>query len=253
MRSQRTFLALPTALAFTLAACGGSGVTVQVLADSPDGGAQPVRDLPVRFLPFDRDSLFDVLAARAEEPEPQMPADLLATFDRISALQADWREKETEWAETREQLQRLSDRLSNMDRRSREYRRLFQQFNRLDASEKRLNREKQAAFEAFDSLQQTALTRADSVRAVIESWEDVAFADYGELEDSILEAVGHEVFEDTTNADGYVTRKLPGGDWWVHARVSTADGERYWNVHIDPERTDTLALTAANGEDRLKL
>jgi len=252
MRPQRMFFALSTMSALTLVGCGGSDLTVQVLSDSADDGGQPVRGLPVQFLPFDRDSLFDVLAARATEPEPKVPADLRATFDRIAVLQAEWREKESEWAETREQLQSLSDRLGKMDRRSREYRQLFRQFNSMDAREKRLDREKQAAFEAFDSLQQTALTRADSVRAVIQSWEDIAFADYGELEDSILKAAGREVFEDTTNADGYVTRGLPGGDWWVYARVKTTAGERYWNLHV-PAETDTLQLTAANGDDRIKL
>lgn len=252
MRVKRFSLGLGAVFALVLTACGGSGVSVQVLSEGADG-AVPVSDLAVSFLPFDRDSLFAVLTAEAPVGEPAIPEDLTATFVRISQLQETWRAAESEWADTRDQLQRLSGELQSLDRRSREYRERFDRFNNLEASERRLDREKQNAFNAFDSLQRTALARADSVRAVIAAWEDVAFAKYGEREVEILEALGGEIHEDTTDANGTVSRRLGGGSWWVHSRVTTASGERYWNVLIGPGAGDTLRLDASNGEDRLRL
>ncbi len=253
MRVKRFSLLLGAVFALVLTtACGGSELSVQVLSDGADA-AVPVSDLPVTFLPFDRDSLFAVLTDEAPSGEPMVPEDLTATFARISQLQETWSAAEAEWAETRDQLQRLSGELQSLDRRSREYRERFDRFNDLEASERRLDREKQDAFNAFDSLQRTALARADSVRAVIAAWEDVAFARYGEREAEILAALGAEILEDTTDATGTVSRRLGGGDWWVHARVTTAAGERYWNVLVGPGVGDTLRLDASNGEDRLRL
>ncbi|MEN8145282.1 MAG: hypothetical protein ABFS14_10070 [Gemmatimonadota bacterium] len=251
MRVKRFSLGLGAICAFVLTACGGSELSVQVLSEGAEG-AIPVSDIPVTFLPFDRDSLFAVLTAEAPSAEPTVPEDLTATFARISQLQETWRQAETEWAETRDQLQRLSAELQSLDRRSREYRERFDRFNDLEASARRLDREKQDAFNAFDSLQRTALARADSVRAVIAAWEDVAFARFGERETEILEALGAEIFEDTTNANGTVSRRLGSGRWWVHSRVTTASGERYWNVPVRPGAGDTLRLDASNGEDRLR-
>ncbi len=91
------------------------------------------------------------------------------------------------------------------------------------------------------------------MRAVIAAWEDVAFAKYGDREAEILEALGAEIHEDTTGANGTVSRRLEGGNWWVHSRVTTASGERYWNVLVVPGTGDTLRLDASNGEERLRL
>jgi septal ring factor EnvC (AmiA/AmiB activator) len=164
-----------------LAACGGSELTVMVLAGEGDE-LQPVADLPIELLPFNRDSVFEMLAAQAEEPEPQIPADLRAQFDSVAAMQEVWRATEAEWAEAREALQNLSGRLQRLDRRSREYQQLYRQFDGLESTERRLNNTRQQAFQAFDELQRQTLGRADSVRAVTEAWEDIAFMDYMDIE-----------------------------------------------------------------------
>lgn len=236
-------------LAPMLAACG-SELTVQVLTELGEE-TPPVEDLEVQFLPFDRDSLFEALAQRAPEPEPQVPAELQAQFDSVQALQETWREAETRWNEVRDSLRQLSGRLEGLDRRSREYRELFDAFGPMEQRERSLNRQRQQSFETFTELQQATQTRLDSVRAVIQSWEDVAFADFGDIRDSLVEATGRETVVDTTNAEGTITRKLPGGTWWVHTRVAVPSGELYWNVPTDPSATDTLRLTPENAERRL--
>ena len=248
---RRSVLAGLVILLPTLPACGGSELTVIVQAEEGEEAA-PVADLPVELLPFNRDSVFEALAARAEEPEPQIPADLQAQFDSVAALQESWRAVETEWGEAREALQNLSDRLQRLDRRSREYQQLYRQFDGLESTERRLNNARQQAFSAFDEMQRQTLGRSDSVRAVIEAWEDIAFIDYMDIETEILESLGREIVYDTTDASGAATQSLPSGRWFVHTRLSLPFSELYWNVLVDPAETDTLRLTRENAEERIK-
>jgi len=236
-------------LAPMLAACG-NGLTVEVLTEAGEA-TQPVGDLEVQLLPFDRDSLFSALAAQSSEPEPQVPAELQAQFDSVQALQAAWRDAEGRWNEVRDSLRQLSERLNSIDRRSREYRELFDRFGPMEQRERSLNQQRQRTFDGFTTLQQATQTRLDSVRAVLQSWEDIAFADYPDIRDGLLEALGREIVYDTTDAEGRITRSLPGGTWWVHTRVAVPSGELYWNVPVDPSATDTLRLEPSNAERRL--
>jgi hypothetical protein len=66
-------------------ACGG-GENVVVRASLDDAGAQPVPDLPVRLLPYDRQAILDSLARANESPEPMLPRDAM---DRLRSLQAE--------------------------------------------------------------------------------------------------------------------------------------------------------------------
>lgn len=236
-----------------LAACPGSDARVQVFTEGADEDElAPVGDAVVEFLPFDRDSVFEALAATAEEPEPEVPPELQAAFDSVAELQDEWREVETRWSEVRDTLRQLSNRLQGMDPRGSDYRRLYERFDQLETRERQLNQQRTQAFERFDRLQRTSLARADSIRAIREAWEDVAFSDYAQVVDSIQEARGREIRVDTTNADGVASARLSGSPWWVHTRVSVPFGELYWNVPLDAE-ADTMRLTPENAERRLRL
>jgi len=217
----------------TLAACGGSQVSVLVLAGE-EGAEKPVPNLELKYLPFDRDSIFEVLMAAAENPEPQVPEDLKVQFDSVAVLQEAWSEAEAEWAEARESLQSLSRRLQRLDRRSREYQQLYRQFDGMEAGVARLDNARQAAFGRYTDLQQQTQGRSDSVRAVIDAWEDIAFEDYPDIQAQLLETTGREIVYDTTNAEGVATSRLPAGRWYVYARVNLPSSELYWNVLIDP-------------------
>ena len=65
------------------AACGG-GDNVVVRASLGEG--QPVADLPVRLIPYDRQAILDSLARDAESPEPRLPEDAM---ERLRTLQAE--------------------------------------------------------------------------------------------------------------------------------------------------------------------
>lgn len=243
-------VALLSVLLAPLTAACGSELTVEVFTEAGDG-VQAVSDLEVQFLPFDRDSLFRDISSRASTPEPQVPADVRAANDSVLVLQATWRVVESRWNETRDSLRGISDQLSRLDPRDPNYRPLFERFNSMEGRERSLNRERQTAFDTFTRLQQSTQSRLDSVRVVIEAWEEVAFAEYGDIEVALLEALGREIVLDTTDAEGRLTRALPGGAWWVHTRVAIPAGELYWNVVTDPGAADTLRLDPANAERRL--
>ena len=178
---------------------------------------------------------------------------MVATFEEIGVLQEQWRTKEREWSEGRDQLQTLSDELQGLDRRSRDYMQRYEQFGELEQQVNRLESEKVALFEQFTGLQESVAARVDSFKIARDSWEESTYADYFDIEQEILKAAKAEVLADTTGADGTVRMSIPSGDWWVVSRVPTARGELYWNVRIDPAEIETLRLTVENGEDRVRL
>lgn len=252
MRLRSYATALLALMVPALAACGGGEVTVRVVTEG-DTARQPVEDLVISFLPYDRDSIFGALTAQAEEPEPQVPEDLLEQYDRVQQAQQTWREAESRWAIFRDSLKQLSQAMEGLDRRSREYLQLFEQFNELEGQERQLNAQKDRLFERFDSLQTATVSRADSMQAVIRAWEEIAFEDYVDITDSIIEARGVEVREDTTGAGGYASASLPSGPWWAYTRYQLPFEELYWNLRVDTVFGDTIILSRENAEVRRRM
>ena len=253
MRFRSLALALLVPATAVLAACGGQEVTVRVMASTGQGEASPVEETEVTFVPYDRDSIFETMAQRAEEAEPTPSEDLESQIQQVMEAQRRWRDAEQEWATLRDSLKNLRTRMNGLDRRSREYLQLFEQFDQLEGRVGQLESRKDQFFSRFDSLQQATIERQDSLRAVIASWEEEAFRGYVDVTDSILQARGAEIRRDTTDSRGYATASLPGGDWWVFTRASPGPYEElYWNLQIAPE-ADTLVLDRENAEVRLKL
>lgn len=69
-------------LAACLAAAGCSDSKVVVHAALAEG--QPVADLPVWVLPYDREDLMDSLVREAGQPEPAIPAELLTQLQSLT-------------------------------------------------------------------------------------------------------------------------------------------------------------------------
>lgn len=78
-------LALLAAAALVLGACEPEPqVVVELTVPQPGATqAEPIADLPVRLLPYDRDALFDSLAAALRQPEPVVPQELLQRLDSL--------------------------------------------------------------------------------------------------------------------------------------------------------------------------
>jgi len=252
MRVQRFSPALLLGAALTLAGCGGSPITVEVVTDGPSGPV-PQANIEVRFFPFDRDSVFDVLDSQASTPRPEVSTDMQATNEEIGALRVQYTAKDTEWAEGRDRLQILSAELQGLDRRSRDYMQKYEEFGNLESQVNRLESEKVALFDQFTGIQESFAVRVDSFKIARDSWEEATYADYFDIEQEILRTTKSEVLADTTGVDGTFTLSVPAGDWWVVSRMPTARGELYWNVRIDPAEIETLRLSVENGEDRVRL
>ncbi len=71
-------------LAACVAAAGCSDSKVVVRASLAEGG-EPVADLPVFLLPYDRQALMDSLAEAAGQPEPAIPAALVTQLESLTA------------------------------------------------------------------------------------------------------------------------------------------------------------------------
>lgn len=74
-------------LAACLAVAGCSDSKVVVRASLADAG-EPVADLPVYLLPYDRQALMDSLAEEAGQPEPAIPAALVTQLESLTAREA---------------------------------------------------------------------------------------------------------------------------------------------------------------------
>jgi hypothetical protein len=71
-------------LAACLAAAGCSDSKVVVRASLAEAG-EPVADLPVFLLPYDRQALVDSLVKAADDPEPTIPSALVTQLESLNA------------------------------------------------------------------------------------------------------------------------------------------------------------------------
>lgn len=234
-----------------LAACSRSTqLAVRAVSEGAEGEVTGRAQLIITALPYDRDSLFSAFIGRATEPEPQPPADLIELRDSVSVARERWTQAEASWNEMRSELQSLSERMRNMDRSSTEYARLFSRFDDLDSQVGRLERIQTRYFDEFTGLQGTYRARADSFNAVLQAWEERAFADYGEVVDSLVEVFG-EALEDTTDGSGWGFLRVPRGTWWIHTRSVLVFEELYWNLRYESAGgADTLVIDNSNAEIR---
>jgi hypothetical protein len=242
-------LGLAALVAFS--ACSRSTqLAVRAVSEAADGEVAGQPQLIIRMLPYDRDSIFELLAAQASEPEPQPPADLIELRDSVSAARTRWTEAETQWSESRAELLALRERMQAMDRSSTAYARAFLRFEDLDEQVRRLERLKDRYFTRFDELQGAYGARADSLNAVLMAWGDMAFDAYDDIVDSLTEMLGEELV-DTTTVDGWAHFLVPRGTWWIHTRTELVFDELYWNLpYQSAGGADTLELSNSNAEVR---
>ena len=237
-RSNATGLKRPAGLAAILVpmflmACGPADVSVFV-ALGDDAEPEPLGDIEVQILPYDRDQIFDSLESVAAMPEPQMPEDLIAARDEIAAAQDEWRTAESRWGEVRDRLQAINAELETLNTAERRYRELFLEFEDLDAERARVERTVGTLFDRFTELQQASIGRIDSVKVVQDDWANQAFEDFGAVRDMKVELAGLEAHYDTTGAEGvadFMDGVVPG-EYWVHARYRLVYDELYWNVPV---------------------
>lgn len=243
-----------------LAACGPGQVAVTAEIDVPDPdpvaqGAmvtRPIAETEIQILPFDRDEVFRTLTAEAPNPEPEIPADLLATRDEIAAAQAEWNAAEAVWGAGRARLQEIYDEMQPLNQAEGRYIQLFREYQDVEGQVTQAERVKNQAFRRFTDLQAGYIQRRDSMNFIRDQWADEAFASTFEVFAAKTQEAGQDVIVDTTNAEGYVIIDVPPGQWWVHAFYEEAYQELYWNLPITVERGDPVQvrLTRETAEAR---
>ncbi len=249
---------LPALLgAALLSACGPTQVviTAEISADDPTQGPIPLGDLEVRMFPYDRDAVFDSLTAVATTPEPAIPDSVLDAQNQVAAAQQAWRDLEARWNVLRDTLQSLSDELEGLSRGQAQYRVLFRDFQELDDEYTRVERQRDAAFAGFTSLQSASMAAAEETRMLREQWADEAFSGVDEVMLDHQRASGLQTLYDTTDASGVADGfEADAGDYWVTARYELPYTELYWNVPLTVGGEPTqLRLTRDNATVRPKL
>jgi hypothetical protein len=253
---------LPFAMALLLAtgACGPAELVVTVEVDmvDPEGEGAVTRalgDLEVQLLPYDRDAIFDSLEAAYPEPEPEIPQELLQARDQVAQAQQRWQSATNRWNTLRDTLQKITDTMEQYNRGESRYVALFREFQEFDRQLGQVERNMEAAFADFDSLQRGTIRQSDSVRILQENWGDEAFVDFGEVAAAKLRESGLDFAVDTTDASGIVRIVAPPGSYWVHTRYEFPYSELYWNVPVTLTREAPLELrlTRENAQERVKL
>lgn len=229
------------------AACGPGQVVVTTEVEAIDAETgepvmQPIDGMQVQLVPFDRDAIFDSLAAAADEPEPELSADLLQARDSIQEVQQIYRDADARVVALREQMSDLNDEMAQYSQAEPRYAELFNEFNQLEAELNQQIAVRDEYFELFTELQSETIEQLDQARVRMELWEEQAFADYGEVAAQRMDEAGNEILTDTTDAQGRVSFRPPPGEWWVHARHRLPTEELYWNVRVDVERGDPLEI-----------
>ncbi len=236
-------------------------VTMEQTVNNPDGSGtvqRPIPDIEVQILPFDRDLVFDSLQKAFATPEPDIPQELLTARDSVRQAQERWQAATQRWNTLRDTLQKITTTMKKYSRGEARYIALYKQYNDFDAEYNRVQREMNASFKVFDSLQKATLHQSDSVRVARENWADQAFAGVDEIFKDKLQAAGLPSATDTTNAQGIAGEKhfqLKPGKYWVVAWFELPYSELYWNVPIEVKRGDPIEvkLTKDNAKERVKL
>lgn len=252
-RGVLSLVAIGTA-ALLSAACSGE-VVVQAQLEGEGGAAAPIGNLPVRAVPYDRDAIFDSLAAAYPQPEPQIPDSILTLQDSIAAASTEVSELENRWGSARDSLQKLSQAIGGMSRASPQYRLLFSDFSAQEDVEIQAKRQMDQAFARYQRLQNRFTTAANEIRLRREQWGDSAYAAVDTVITLRLDEVGREELADTTDANGTARFQLESGQWWITARYELPFEELYWNIPVEVARGEptVIQLNRATAQVRPKL
>jgi hypothetical protein len=240
--------------ATVLVGCGGADIVVQAATEAEDGTPNPLTGLEVLALPYDRDSIFQELAALYGEPEPQIPDSLLQLQQQIAEANTSWQEATGRWNTMRDSLKNLSDRLTGMSRASPQYTVLFREYPGVEQAVAQSERQMNQEFSRLESLQNRFTSQAEEVEARRNAWADQAYAKVDSVIDARLDEIGMEEAVDTTDANGIATFQLGAGQWWIHARYDLPYEELYWNEPIEAARGEPIQviLNKASASSRPK-
>ena len=203
---------------------------MQVEIPDLDGTLTPLRGVTVTALPFDRDSLVQVMERERGGTRPHV-ARLDSLYDAfrgpfLAYFRADQRRAAVRDSVSKGQLPQSA----------------------LDGAEAQVATAKATLSEARAAVGGPI----DSLRAVVSHWEDSTYRGFDSRAKALMDTTGGKPVSDTTDSRGTTTltlRPLPGG-WWVSASSwDPLDPNRiwYWNVQV---KSDTVRLDDKTGQHR---
>lgn len=245
---KRPIPTLVLAVPLLLAACGKPEVTV--LAELPQAGTttrEPVSDLPVRLVPYDRDAIIDSLTAASNLPEPKLPAALQLQRDSLASAQAEWRAESARLQAIEDTIPTLTVRVGS-DPVERE--RKVRQAQRLDQEQREVKLRIEALQARIAARSRAIRAIVDSTRAERERWSAKVLKDFDAIASERMSR-GRAGAVDTTGRAGTAVLHVEEGRWWVTARYALPDEELYWNfpVEVTEEKTQVI-LNETNAERR---
>jgi hypothetical protein len=218
-------------LSLLAAACSQPQLTVQAeLSEAGAEAADPIADLPIRLVPYDRDAIIDSLTLAGKAPEPRLPVALNATRDSLAIVQAAWRVEEARLRAIQDTMPMLNVRIgadpTERERKLRETQRLEQ--------EQREVKQRMATLQAQISARSREIGETvDSVRAARQRWSQTVLKDFDRIAEARISAAGRSAVIDTTDRAGNAVIRVEEGRWWVYARYALPDTELYWNVPVE--------------------
>ena len=216
-------LALTGFILIALGACGGPDVVIEAAIPDETGALTPLAGARLVLLPYDRDSLIQVLENRAPSTRPS-GARLDSLFDAFRTPFNEYLRISTARSRTTDSVARRA--LEDSASRARAA---------LDATRNRLE------------------PAIDSERTRIRAWEDTAHRAYDSIGGALVRQSLRDAVVDSTRADGRTRIRLKRGAWWITARavnVHDPNREWYWNVRVEG---DTVRLNPSTGRVRPRL
>lgn len=216
-------LVLSSFIALTLGACRGDTVVIEAAIPDETGTLTPLAGARLVLLPYDRDSLIQVLENRAPSARPSMA--------RLDSLFDAFRAPFNEYLRLSAALVRATDSTSR------------------GALQDSVTRARDVLSAARSRLEPSI----DTERVRLRAWEDTALRTYDSIGGSLVRQSYRDAIVDSTRFDGRVRMKLKNGEWWVTARavnVQDPNREWYWNLRVTG---DTIRLDPKSGRIRPRL
>jgi hypothetical protein len=216
-------LVLSSFIALVLGACRGGVVVIEATIPDETGALTPLAGARLVFLPYDRDSVIQVLENRAPSARPSMA--------RLDSLFDAFRAPFNEYLRLSASLARSTDTTARR------------------AIQDSVTRARGVLSATRDRLEPSI----DSERIRIRAWEDTAFRTYDSIGGLLVRKSYRDAIVDSTRSNGRVRLKLKRGVWYVTARavnVQDPNREWYWNLRVEG---DTVRLTPSTGRARPRL
>ncbi len=198
-------------------------------------GGAALTDIEVHILPFNPDRLLDSLESAADAPKPSFPELEASLRSYRRRTNGEFEEAGQEWNATRDSVEDLSRRLSEIDRASGRYRMLYREFRELYSRLLRRGAERDAAIRSLTVRDRDLGRRAGAAADSIRLWEARNLREYPRLAGERLEDLGRPGTTVVTDERGGAVLSLAPGRWWLLAKMKHPENpflEYHWNEPI---------------------